>query len=540
MKPLLARTRAFLAHLARDRRPFSAATAIQSTTTPTALPAADFETDVLVIGAGVVGLAVARAAALRGASVVVAERGAAFGTGTSSRSSEVVHAGLYYPPGSLKAVLCARGRDMLYDYCAERGVAHKVLGKLVVASGENGPQRLGALARNADAASAAAGSAPLDLRLLTGAQARELEPELGPGVDRALLSPRTGIVDSHGLMAALLTDAEANGAVLALRSAAVPMPAPALAPPSSPPRSLSSPSSSPSPSSPSPRRRLTVAIRDAAGETSVFAARRVFNCAGLGAEACARGALAHLNGGSAAAAAPALRFAKGNYFELAAPARAPFSRLVYPLPEDGGLGIHLTLDLAGRARFGPDVEWLSFPPARPLAGPAKTAAAASATASASASATATTPAAAAASAAAAAAAAAQAAEPPEFDYRVLPSRALDAGWHAAIRAYWPGLPAGDAALVPAYSGVRPKLPAPAPAGASSDRSEFSIFFNFSDFSIFSNFSDFGVQTAKSATWPGGRGHGVPGLVCLYGVESPGLTSAMALAEHVVGDLAEGG
>jgi hypothetical protein len=259
----------------------------------------------------------------------------------------------------------------------------------------------------------------------------------------------------------------------------------------------------------------------------VFAARHaVFNCAGLGAEACARGALAHLGGGGAASAAPRLRFAKGNYFELSAAAGpAPFSRLVYPLPEDGGLGIHLTLDLAGRARFGPDVEWLPPPLPLPLSPPpplsprerqqqqqqqqdeAPPPPPPEATAD------------------------PLAAVEPAFDYRVRPSRAREAGWIPAIRSYWPGLPDGGAtaggqqsagggqhhpppvfeeALIPAYSGVRPKLSAP---GQPPE--------------------DFGVQTENTATWRGGAGHGVKGLVCLYGVESPGLTSALALAEHVV-------
>jgi L-2-hydroxyglutarate oxidase LhgO len=456
----------------------------------------DFQTDVLVIGAGVVGLAVARAAVARGAtSVVLVERRSAFGTETSSRSSEVIHAGLYYTPGSLKATLCARGRDMLYDYCAEKNIAHKRIGKLVVATGRRGgggddDRRLEALAANADAACARAGAKPLGLRLLSGDQARNLEPSLSPNVSRALLSPRTGIVDSHALMAALLADAERGGGgggggggmttTLALRSAAVPLPTRAGGRGSN-------------------DGLLTVAVRDvgasaeSGGETAVFGARFVFNCAGLGAEACAREALAHLGPG-VSPTCPTVRYAKGNYFELAggvgvgggfssggggssggsseaatAPSPSFFSRLIYPLPEDGGLGIHLTLDLAGRARFGPDVEWL--PPEREAKAPA--------------------------------------AEPP-FDFRVAPERAAAAGWHAAIRAYWPHLPTSPTALVPAYSGVRPKLTGP---GEPAE--------------------DFGVQTARGASWRGGEGHGVAGLVNLFGVESPGLTSALALAEHVV-------
>jgi L-2-hydroxyglutarate oxidase LhgO len=487
-KPVLVinRARAFLAHLARARceqdhhRHLHASSSF------------DFETDVLVIGAGVVGLAVAREAARRGARVVVAERNESVGMETSSRSSEVIHAGLYYPPGSLKAEMCARGRDMLYDYCASKGVAHKQIGKLVVATteGRGDDSALDALAQNAEAATRLASARPLDLELLTGDEARDLEPALGPRVCRALLSPRTGIVDSHALMQALLSDAEEAGAVLALRSAAVPMP----------------PAASKGGEEPSHQRMLRVAIRDAGGgaegETAVMAARSVVNCAGLGAEAVARGALAHLGRGSAAASAPHLRFAKGHYFELAGGGGAPsaslpfFSRLVYPLPSgDGGLGVHLTLDLAGRPRFGPDVEWL------PAAPPPSSSPSSSTTSSTSSSAASTV-------------------ESPEFDFSVPPDRAAEARWHDAIRRYWPGLPPLQESahsntnnpfrLVPAYAGVRPKLSGP------GDPAE-----------------DFGFQTARAASWRGGSGHGVRGLVCLYGVESPGLTSALALAERVV-------
>jgi L-2-hydroxyglutarate oxidase LhgO len=544
---LIDKANAFLSRLARARdhhqhHPFPASSSHSSSSSssfssehtqqPVVGGGVDFETDVLVIGAGVVGLAVARAAALRlQARVVVVEENAQWGSETSSRSSEVVHAGLYYPPGSLKAEMCARGRDMLYDYCEARGVAHRQLGKLVVATaaagattrtaagggGENSEEeeaaRLEALARNAEQACRQSGAKPLELQMLTGDEARELEPELSPRVCRALLSPRTGIVDSHGLMQALLSDAEQAGATLALRSKAVPMMPMSMS--SSPPAVAGAGSGGGA-----GRLLLRVAVRDAGGgsgggggggaggETAIIGARAVVNCAGLGAEAVARGALAHL-GSAVARSAPRLRYAKGHYFELAGGAKAtaaananaaaaaaananaaanaanaPFSRLIYPLPSDGGLGIHLTLDLGGRVRFGPDVEWLP-PPAAP-------------------------------------------GEQPTFDYRVPAERAAAARWHDAIRRYWPGLPprrageeqeqqrgggGGQATLVPAYSGVRPKLSAP---GEPAE--------------------DFGLQTARGATWRGGRGHGVPGLVCLYGVESPGLTASLALAERVADEV----
>jgi L-2-hydroxyglutarate oxidase LhgO len=315
--------------------------------------------DCVVIGAGVVGLALARELALGGREVVVLEAGDRFGTGTSSRNSEVVHAGMYYPGGSLKARLCVAGNRELYRYLEERGVAHRRCGKLIVATG---PDQAAALAALQDRA---AGNG-VELRRLTADQAAGMEPRLR--CVAALHSPATGILDSHGLMQALLKDAEDRGAVLVLRS-------PVLG---------GAPAGD------------GVDLEVGGDEPMRIRADRVFNCAGLGARdlACAIR-------GVAPERIPKVHLAKGNYYALAGP--APFSRLVYPVPEAAGLGVHLTLDLAGQARFGPDVEWVEA-----------------------------------------------------VDYQVDPARAE--GFYAAIRRYWPELP--DGALAPAYAGIRPKLQGP--------------------------------------------------------------------------------
>ncbi|MFT7724023.1 MAG: NAD(P)/FAD-dependent oxidoreductase [Roseateles sp.] len=360
--------------------------------------------DVAVIGAGVVGLAIARALALQGREVVVIEAAGAIGTGISSRNSEVIHAGLYHAAGSLKARLCVRGRALLYGYCAARGIAHRRCGKLVVATRAEDLPRLQALA-----ASGAANGVD-DLRLLDRAETRALEPALEAA--GALLSPSSGIVDSHGLMTALLADAEQAGATLA----------------------LASPVTGGAPDGAGWRLRV--------GEDFELGARRVVNAAGLFAAQVAA---------ALGRPAPPLRFARGHYFSLAG--RAPFSRLIYPLPVDGGLGIHLTLDLGGQARFGPDVQWLPGT------------------------------------------------DPAALDYGVDP--ALAPAFEAEVRGYWPGLPAG--ALQPAYSGIRPKLGGPGEPAA-----------------------DFHIDAAA------------PGLVNLFGIESPGLTAALAIADHVASLAGDGG
>lgn len=363
--------------------------------------------DSIVVGAGVIGLAVARQLALQGHEVVILEAGDAIGTGVSSRNSEVIHAGIYYQTGSLKARACVAGRHALYAYCRDHGVAHRRTGKLIVAADPGQLPRLDAIRRQA------AANGVDDLELLTAAQAQALEPNLACA--GALLSPSTGIIDSHGLMLALLGDAEAHGAVIACRT-------PLLA------------------------GQITddgFVVQTGGDSPSTLACARLVNAAGLGAWDVAA-AIA----GFPAAAIPPRHFAKGNYFALSG-GRAPFSRLIYPVPEDGGLGVHLTLDLAGQARFGPDVQWLPDT------------------------------------------------APERLDYRVDPQRAD--GFYAAIRRYWPDLP--DHALVPAYAGVRPKLSGPgAPA------------------------ADFVIA--------GPAEHGAPGLVHLFGIESPGLTSCLALAEAV--------
>jgi L-2-hydroxyglutarate oxidase LhgO len=351
----------------------------------------------LVVGAGVVGLAVARELALRGHEVILAEQAAGIGTGISARNSEVIHAGLYYPPGSLRAALCVRGKALLYDYCARRGIAQRRLGKLVVATRDADQPRLQQLAERGAANGVA------DLRLLSRAEALALEPALH--CTAALLSPSSGIVDSHGLMTALLGDAERHGATLALAS-------------------------------PLTRgRREGQGWQLRIGDDFELQARWVINCAGLFARQVSQ---------ALGVGRPALRFARGHYFALQR--RSPFKHLIYPLPVDGGLGVHLTLDLGGQARFGPDVQWLPDT------------------------------------------------DPAQLDYSVDPG--LAPAFEAAVRDYWPELPAG--ALAPAYSGVRPKLAGPGEPAA-----------------------DFAFETS-------------PGLVQLFGIESPGLTASMAIAERVAG------
>ena len=370
----------------------------------------------VVVGAGVVGLAVARRLARAGREVIVLEAADAIGTGTSSRNSEVIHAGIYYPTGSLRARLCVPGRAALYDYCATHGVEHRRIGKLIVATEEGQLPKLAAIRAQAAANGVA------DLTEIDAATAMRWEPNLR--TVGALLSPSTGIIDSHGLMLALLGDAEDAGAMLALQS----------------------------PLLRSHRSAGGFELEVGGAEPMRLACSTLVNAAGLGAWAVARG----LEGLDAAHVPPRV-LAKGNYYALAA-GRSPFSRLVYPVPVEGGLGVHLTLDLAGQARFGPDVEWLGDV-ANTLEDP--------------------------------------------IDYAVDPVRADS--FYGAVRAYWPGLP--DHALVPAYSGVRPKLSGPGQPQA-----------------------DFLIQGPGS--------HGVEGLVNLFGIESPGLTSCLAIADAVAAEFGE--
>ncbi len=364
------------------------------------------DTDAVVIGAGVVGLAVARALAQAGHAVVILEAATAYGTGISARNSEVIHAGLYYAPGSLKARLCVRGRALLYEFCTSRGIAHRRCGKLLVATRAQDVDQLDAIAARAAACGVDS------LRRLTRDEALQMEPALV--CEATLWSPDSGIVDSHGLMTQLLAEAEAAGASLAVAS----------------------------PFAGARRAGDAWVLQTGGAEPYEMSTRWLVNCAGLGAQAAARQMQSF-----PAAAIPPLHLAKGHYFALAA--RAPFTHLVYPTPVDGGLGVHLTLDLGGQARFGPDVQWLPD------------------------------------------------ATPETLDYRVDPSR--QAGFEADIRRYWPGLPAG--ALQPDYAGVRPKLSGPG-------------------------------QPARDFHIAGPQDHGCAGVVQLFGIESPGLTSCLAIAEHV--------
>jgi L-2-hydroxyglutarate oxidase LhgO len=362
--------------------------------------------DCVVIGAGVVGLAIARALALQGREVIVVEAEKQIGMGTSSRNSEVIHAGLYYDRDSLKARFCVAGKQALYAYCDARGVPVKRCGKLIVATDESQVSELRRLQ------GIAAGNGVNDLRMLSAADAKALEPDVE--CVAALLSPSTGILDSHGFMVALRGDAENAGATFAFQS----------------------------PVTQGRVRPEGIEIQIGGNASDVWLARTVVNCAGLHAS----GVAASISGLDRRFV-PRTYYAKGNYFSCAG--RSRFRHLIYPVPVPGGLGVHLTLDMGMRPRFGPDVEWLDTPA-----------------------------------------------------YDVAPSRAN--AFYAEIRKYWPGLP--DGALQPDYAGVRPKLAVQGQPAAD---------FRIDDRSV----------------------HGVPGLVNLFGIESPGLTSALAIGDYVATRLA---
>jgi L-2-hydroxyglutarate oxidase LhgO len=361
--------------------------------------------DGVVVGAGVVGLAVARAmiqsAPNSSRDWLILEAADAIGTGTSSRNSEVIHAGIYYPQGSLKAKLCVQGRDMLYDYAQERGVSHQRCGKLIVATHTSQLPALEAILQKAHA------NGVTDVVMLTAQQAQAMEPQLA--CVAALHSPSTGIVDSHGLMLALQGDFENLGGIAALNS----------------------------PVAAGVCRDDGIVLRMEDG--SELIASTVVNAAGLTAPRLAQkfqGLAAHL--------VPQAFFAKGNYFTLSG--KSPFSRLIYPVPEAAGLGVHLTLDLGGQAKFGPDVQWVDGPD----------------------------------------------------DLEV--SSAHEQTFYNEVRKYWPSL--ADGALQAGYAGIRPKISGPNEAAA-----------------------DFCIQ--------GPAAHGIKGLVNLFGIESPGLTSSLAIGEAVV-------
>ncbi|HEX4767716.1 MAG TPA: NAD(P)/FAD-dependent oxidoreductase [Lichenihabitans sp.] len=360
---------------------------------------------ILVVGAGVVGLAVGRALALRTGDVIVAEKSESFGTGISSRNSEVVHAGMYYPRGSLRQRHCVAGRRRLYDYCDGHRIAHRRCGKLIVATTAAETAKITTIFDQGLA------NGVEGLSLLDGEEARRLEPALR--CSAAVLSSDSGIVDSHALMLAFLGDIEDSGGTLAIRT---------------PVETLRRTA-----------RGWVVGFGGADPDTILVDA--VVNCAGLDAQRLA-GSIDDYPPDRI----PPLVLAKGNYFACAG--RPPFSRLIYPAPVDGGLGVHATLDLAGRTRFGPDVEWIDH-----------------------------------------------------LDYAVAPERA--ASFYEAIRRYWPGLP--DGALAPDYAGIRPKLTGPGQPAA--------------DFII-----------------DGPAQHGLPGLVHLFGMESPGLTCSLSVAEEVAQQL----
>ncbi|GAA2845308.1 L-2-hydroxyglutarate oxidase LhgO [Aminobacter aminovorans] len=360
--------------------------------------------DCIIAGAGVIGLAVARELSRLGMETIVVEAADAIGTETSSRNSEVIHAGIYYPPGSLKAELCVAGRDKLYAYAAERGVPHKRCGKLIVATLAEQVSTLKGIVDQARA------NGVDDLVLLDAAGARAMEPSLA--CHAAVLSPSTGIVDSHALMLSLLGEAEGHGTMLSLNTEIV--------------------------SGRLEAGRFVLQTLDSSnGMSFEITARHFVNAAGLGANRLA----ASLDGLDPRFV-PELRYARGNYFSVTG--KPAFSRLIYPVPEPGGLGIHLTLDLNGAMRFGPDVEWIETK-----------------------------------------------------DYSVDPCRADH--FYGEIRKYWPAL--ADDSLSPTYSGIRPKLAGPGELVA-----------------------DFVIQ--------GPEVHGVVGLVNLFGIESPGLTSSLAIAELV--------
>ena len=359
---------------------------------------------VLVIGAGVIGLAVARAAVRKGHEVVVAEAASAIGTGISSRNSEVIHGGMYYPTGTLRGRHCVRGRRMLYDFCASHGVPHKKCGKLIVATNQAELEKIQAIEKQG----AINGVEGLEMLGANAARAMELELScIG-----ALHSPETGIIDAHAYMLALRGDLEDAGGAIAFNTKVV--------------------------GAARKNGRWQVVF----GDGEAFAFDALVNCAGLGAQAAAHAMIDY-----PATRVPRLVLGKGNYFTYMG--KPAFTRLIYPTPIVGGLGVHVTLDMGGRMRFGPDVEWVEHE-----------------------------------------------------NYDVDPMRA--ASFYERIRTYWPALQ--DGALAPDYSGIRPKLTGPQEAQA-----------------------DFLIDAPQQ--------HGLPGLVQMFGIESPGLTSSLSLAEDVVGYLA---
>ena len=357
--------------------------------------------DCAVIGAGIIGLAIARELALHGREAIVIEAADAIGTHTSSRNSEVIHAGLYYGKGSFKARFCTVGKQLLYGYCRERGVPHKNIGKIVVAAGDDENATLKGYVAKAEA------NGVTDLRWLSRAQLREMEPEVECAA--GFLSPSTGIVDSHALMLAYQGDAQNHGAAVVFKS---------------PVRSGEIGADG-------------IVLNVGGDEPMTITCNAVVNSAGLFAQDVARSIR-----GIPAQSIPPQYFAKAHYYTLSG--KPPFRRLVYPVASSAHLGVHVTVDLAGQVRFGPDVSWVD-----------------------------------------------------KVDYSFDHSR--ESLFYRAIRKYYPGLKDGQ--LQPGYTGIRPKV-----SGEGAPAADFVI--------------------------QGPTDHGVPGLVNLYGIESPGLTASMAIAQHV--------
>lgn len=370
------------------------------------MTAAKADIDCVVLGAGVVGLAIARKLALSGREVIIIEAGPGIGTGISSRNSEVIHAGIYYTPGSLKARLCVQGKKQLYDYCAERNIPHRRLGKLIVATTTEQVNRLDQIAVQASLCGVN------DLYRISGQEARRLEPALT--CLAALVSPSTGIIDSHALMLSLQGDAELHGASSVFHTPFV---------------------------QGQVLKNGLFSLKFGGEQAMTLTANCVINATGLSAPS-----VAHALSGQPTDMIPPAYYCKGSYFSLTG--AAPFNHLIYPMPDHAGLGIHLTLDMGGRAKFGPDTEWLDGE-----------------------------------------------------DYSLDPSRA--ALFYAAIRQYWPQLP--DQALNPDYTGIRPKI---VPAG----------------------------QPAADFILAGPTTHGIPQLFNLFGIESPGLTACMAIADTVTTEI----
>lgn len=364
--------------------------------------AVDYEIDCVVAGAGAIGLAIGRELAQTGREVLVLEAGEAYGRGVSSRSSEVIHAGMYYEPGTLRAKLCVEGKWLLYDFLKKHNVAHNSRGKLIVATSDDELPTLEKIIRTG------AANGVDDLELLDARQAVALEPELA--VTGAILSPSTGMMDSAGLMLALLGEAENAGASLAIKAPVT-----------------------------GGRVGGSIIEVDTGGDDPMTIGCNLF----VNATSLSAPAVASSLEGLDKAHVPTAYYGKGSYFSITG--KAPFSRLIYPCPSVGGLGVHLTVDVGGQARFGPDVEWVDQP-----------------------------------------------------DYEVDPRRGDE--FYALIRRYWPGLP--DGALQPSYAGVRPKIVPPG-----------------------SHTQDFRID--------GPDQHGVPGLINLFGIESPGLTSSLAIGRYVL-------